>query len=307
MATGDQTEAKTDDEPAEGGEADLPKAEPKVDTYEVNEVKAEPSQAQPKNRRERRAAALQEADGRATKWERDATETRQRYERLDREFAEFRGKIEERDRQSQQRQPSKHADALKNLRSQWETHAAAAVDSKIDAGTRRQHIERAHELETEIARAQYKMFQEEHAANAPADQSAAREAAAKEEQYLEARFPWLEGNEEAHGYSWSKFRGLVAAGKPANRATMVEACTFVAKQFGFGGSTDNPNGNSRRFAAVPGGESGDDDDSPMTVRVGEAEKKLARAMFPKESEGDAVRLWIKEVAGPATKAKRNSA
>lgn len=252
----------------------------------------------PMNRNERRASALKTQTDRADKWERDAHQALERAERVERDFNEFKRGQEERQRAGDQtRQQSQHMDKLKNLRSQWRTFAATAANAKVDATTRQEAVDRAEEIELEMSRLQHKMFREEEQASAPADDREQREAAAKEEQYLEARFPWLEGNGEAHGYAWSKFRSLIAAGRPPNRATMVEACTFIAAKFGFGGTNGNgTNGNSRRYAAVPGGEgAGGEESSRGGPPKTDNNYRLAMGVYPELAKEAAFSKWSKRM------------
>lgn len=292
----------------EGGDDAEAVAVPATDEYKVEKVDREAETPKPRNRAERRKDAMREATTKREAAEAEARTAREEAAQARRELAEIRGRLDERDRHNAQSAPSKHQDTLDGLRSQWETHAAAAVNPKLDEATRRDHIKRAHALETEMTRVQYKMFREEEQRDQPADQSEARRAAEREEAYLVSRFPWLEDNEEAHGYAWTKFNALVKAGRPRNRATMVEACTHVAKIHGFGGTANGDgNGNSRRYAAVDSGEGASGEDSPMTIRISEADKGLARALYPGDDEATAIRKFMKEVAVPHVRSKQKSA
>jgi hypothetical protein len=283
-------------------DAPEPVAEPAVEEFKVEKVEPEPRV----NRSARRTNVMREISTAKERAETEARAARDETAKALRELAELRGRFDERERSSQSSQPSKHQEAIEGLRSQWETHAAAAANPKIDESTRRDHVKRAYALEMEIARAQHKMFRDEEATNAPPDQREARDAIERESRYIEGRFPWMEDNKRASRLVFAEFESLVEDGRPRARATMLEACTKIAKQFGFGGREQSaPTG--RRFAMVPGGEGAADDDGPMTVRVTDADKRLARAMYPSESEGDAVKKWMKEVAVPHVRAKRESA
>lgn len=290
---------------AEDIEVDGESAEPEVtpeapvEEFEVKPVDREAETPKPKtgNRTTRRADAITAEKTARERAETTARAAQEKADRLEREFSDFRAEQQARQRQAEASQPSPHLATLKSLRSRWETHAAAAVNPRLDEASRRKHIDDAHDLELEMGRVQHKMFREEEAKDAPDDQSEQRAAAQREQQYLEARFPWLEGSAKMNRRVWAEFEGLAEDGRPRNRATMVEACANIAKQFNLGGKdTGGGNGSSRRYGAIPGGEGGGGGDSPRSIRVGEAEKKLARAMFPQAGPEEAVKLWVKEMA-----------
>lgn len=250
------------------------------------------------DRRTRRANAMKEERAKREAAEADTARMRQEIAEARREAAEIRGRLEEREKRERDSQPSPHREKLKNMRSQWEMHAANAANPKLDAESRRKAIDAAHELEYEMQRVTYQALREEEQRNAPPDDSERVRAAEKEQAWLENKFQWLEGNDEAHGYAISKFRSLVASGRPSNRATMVEACTFIAKKFGFGGTETRDNGNSRRFAMVPGGDA-EGDEAPRGYQLKSkndviAAEKLAMKLYPKLSKEDAVKKYTKE-------------
>lgn len=262
-----------------------------------DQTEAKTPAERPQNRTERRKNALREASDRADKYKADYERLQRETEATRRELAEMRGRMDEQARANQQSQPSQHDIKLKNLRSQWETHAAASQNQKLDAATRQQHLERAWEIENEMAETQFLRVQEKHKQSAPPDDSAQRIAAAQEEQYLEARFPWLEGNKRAHGFAWTEFEALVAEGRPRNRATMVQACTTVAAKFGFGGQNGNgANANSRRYATVPSGEgAGGEESTRGAPPKTDGNYRLAMGLYPELGKEAAFAKWSRKM------------
>lgn len=286
--TGDTGAEETDVEPAEG------------------DRQAAADTEKPKSKRDqRRANRFQEERNARARAEQELGELRGRYSGLEQQFNEFRQQIERDKQQAQQSNASSEAkNRITGLRQQARNFLVQSAQAK-DPATAQQLLDKHDALMDEADDLRDEMRDEarwEKRRGELQNQGPSAELMG-EQMYFLSKYPWLDGNVEAQKMIRARFEGLVESGKrQANRATMEEAVTGIAKLLRLGGTPNGASDRSRQVYAGMGQRDGEVDDSPSVgsvtaedVENSRAHRKLALLLYSDLEPKQAYAKYAKEI------------
>jgi len=282
-------DTETDAEPVETTEPAAP---------ERNEIRAADDRPPRKDRRV--ATKLDYKAELKARDEQIAVERNER-NRLEREFAELRGRFTERDQNTPKKDP--YADEIAEL------DKAAKADLKAAAAAMEKNPQEAERLVDEhnkkmrkISRLEFK--QEQEASQAEARKNAPQPLSPQEYsdgERVVQEFPWITSNTQARVIVDDLIARMTASGQPRNYTTFKAAAAYVAQSLGLGGQTPPSNEQRQRYGGVRGGEgaNGGSTTTAAPVEMGKHQVALARALANREGKGasdaEAQEAWMKKV------------
>lgn len=239
-------------------------------------------------------AAQRERDEIKKRFETEAQER----QRLANELAEMRGRLEERQQQTQQvDRQAQTKSKIAELRKQAKFHLFLSAKATDQATADREWDEHkrledeANDLRDDMRdEARWEKRRGEITSNLP-DPTAQAEV-----NFLNTRFPWLEGSKKAQALADVHMREMIAAGSPATRETAVAAIAWAGKTLGLGGNGTAPtNGQRALYNGIPSGEGAGSGNERKTIKMGRHEEAMARAAYPHLEAKDAYKQWAKDV------------
>lgn len=293
------------DTQTETSETEAPDVEPVEATEDVQvpaDVDKTPVERPVSDRQSRKAKRLdvEAAERRAQEFQQTLERERAEGVRRDREIAEMRGRLEERQRQTQTQ--DKHAETkskIADLRKQAKAHLFFSSQAKDQAAAEKEWDDHQR-LTDEANRLMWKMDSESEWENRRGEfsQQIPDQGMLQERNYIATKYPWVESSIEGRSLADGKYTALVNGGSPQGRQTMEVALTWAAKTLGLGGNGAGPSDHQRRlYSGVPGGEgAGGGGDGAKTIRVGRHEEAMAKAAYPHLEAKDAVKQWAKDVS-----------
>lgn len=252
------------------------------------------------DRKSRKQARLdvEAADKRANEVQQELQRERAEGQRRDRELAEMRGRLEERERRGEN--VDKQTDTVKKigeLRKQARAQLYFASRAGDEAAAEKAWAEHdrlndeANDLRDELRDApRWEKRRGELAQNMPNPAVAATLSG------HETQFPWLLSNQEAVSRADAELTRLVQSGHPFNRQTAVMALAWTAKAMGLGGHTPPTSAQRAAYGGVPGGEGAGGGGGPRTIKMGRHEEAMAKAAYPQLEAKDAFKQWAKDIA-----------
>lgn len=224
---------------------------------------------------------------------------RQERQRIDRELAEVRGRLAERDRSTQSE--DKHAqtrDKIAALRKQAKAHLFFSSQAKDPTQAEKEWDEHQRLMdEADDLRDSIRDEGRWEKRRGEIQQQGGDPQVAQERAYLSAKYPFLEDNLEARALADAKFKVLVGSGKPRSRQTMEQAITDAARTLGLGGQSTPTNAERMRYGGIPSGEGPGNGTERRTIKMGRHEEALAKAAYPHLEAKDAYKQWAKDIAG----------
>lgn len=215
--------------------------------------------------------------------------------RLEREFAELRGRFSER-----------HA-------KDTEVDYEAKIESLQDKAN--QHLANAHAAGTNQALAKSEMaaYYATMREITRTDLAAERAKEQKEQQSQQQQaqdlpphvqqdivrifheFPGVRNNPQALREADMLIDSMVREGHPNSYVTFKAAVTQVAAAYKLGGNGAPSNAARQRFAGVGSGEGDGGSSGPRVVKMGDHQRKMAEARYPELSAEQAHQKWAKEI------------
>lgn len=287
---------------------DTPDVTPEEATTDV-EVKTgsedkTPVDRQPTDRKSRKAQRLdvEAAERRANEFKQTLETERQERLRIDRELAEMRGRLEERQRSTQtQDKTAERQSKINQLRQQAKSHLSmsaqlAAAGRTAEADKAWDEYQRLND-EADDVRDELRDEKRWESRRAEIQQGMPDPQAAQALIGFEGQYPWLTSNKEAVETADIRLTWLVNNGRPFNRQTVNEALAWTAKQMALGGHSAPSDQQRRLYGGVPGGEGpGSGGEGPKTIKMGRHEEALARAAYPQLEAKDAYKQWAKDIS-----------
>ena len=276
--------------------------EPEAREVTVETAPEERPAAEPRSIRQGRKA--QRLDVESAQRERDEIKARfqteaQERQRLATELAEIRGRLQERQQQTQQVDKNEQTKSkISELRKQAKFHLFLSAKAQ-DQSTADKEWDEHKRLEDEANDLRDDMRDDARWEKRRGEitSSMPDPAMQAERQYIDARFPWLEGSQEAQALADGRMRVLTKSGRPANRETAMEAITWAGQKLGLGGGGTVPtNGQRQLYSGIPSGEGAGGGDSRKTIKMGRDEEALARAAYSHLEPKQAYKQWAKDMA-----------
>jgi hypothetical protein len=264
----------------------------------VERPTAEPRQS----RQERKAKRL---DVESAQRERDEIKARfeteaQERQRLATELAEIRGRLQERQQQTQQIDKNEQTKSkVAELRKQAKFHLFLSAKAQ-DQATADKEWDEHKRLEDEANDLRDEMRDAERWEKRRGEitQSLPNGSAQAERARIDAKFPWLEASEEAQALADARMKALLKSGRPGSRETAYEAIAWAGQKLGLGGGGGSPtNGQRQLYSGIPSGEGpGGGGDNRKTIKMGRHEEALARAAYSHLEAKDAYKQWAKDMS-----------
>jgi hypothetical protein len=223
-------------------------------------------------------------------------------QRIDRELAEMRGRLTERERSTQTQ--DKHAqtrDKIAALRKQAKAHLFFSAQAKDPTQSEKEWEEHQRLMdEADDLRDSMRDESRWEKRRGEIQQTGVDPGLIQEKMYFAAKFPFLDGNRRVQALADAEFSELVQGGRPANRQTMEQAITSAAKTLGLGGQSQPTESQRARYGGVPAGEGAAGGNEPRKIRVGRQEDALAKAAMnvinPHLDSKAAVKEWARLMA-----------
>jgi hypothetical protein len=283
------TDTETDAEPVEAAEPAAP---------ERNEVRTADDRP---SRKERRAAKGMDFKAELKARDEQIALERNERSRLEREFAELRGRFAERAESTPKKDP--YADQIAELEkaAKADLKAAAAAMEKNPAEAERlvdEHNKKMREITLLAVEQRQQAKQAEAQKNAP--QPLSPQEYSDGERVVQ-EFPWITSNTQARVIVDDLIARMTASGQPRNYTTFKAAAAYVAQSLGLGGQTPPSNEQRQRYGGVRGGEgaNGGSTTTAAPVEMGKHQVALARALANREGKGasdaEAQEAWMKKV------------
>jgi hypothetical protein len=284
---------ETEEAPAlEEATTDVEVTAPDVDKTPVER----PQQSERKNRKAQRLD-VEAAQRARDEIQKTLEAERAERQRIDRELAEMRGRLTERERSTQTQ--DKHAqtrDKIAALRKQAKAHLFFSAQAK-DPNQSEKEWEEHQRLMDEADDLRDSMRDESRWEKRRGEiQQGVNPEVLQEKMYFSAKFPFLEGNRRAQALADAEFSELVQGGRPANRQTMEQAITSAAKTLGLGGQSAPTESQRARYGGIPAGEGAGGGNERRTIKMGRHEEALAKAAYPQLEAKDAYKEWAKSMA-----------
>lgn len=278
---------------------------PEVETETVEAPAAEPEQLTPVERPSRADRKRQRIDVEAATREKEEIKQRLaaaelREQQRAQEIAELRGRMEERQRQTQT--TDKHAETkskIAELRKQAKAHLYFSSQAKSPEAAEKEWdryqelLDEADDLRDNIrAEGRWEKQRGELSSQIP-DPAMQREAAV-----ITARFPWLASNRKAQQIADAHINDIMATtGRPYSMEMGIEAVAWAGKVLGIGGHQAPTNGQRALYGGVSGGEgSGGGESRPRTPPRTIGNEKLAQAAYRHLDAKAAWKAWTRDMA-----------
>lgn len=220
---------------------------------------------------------------------------RQERSRLEREFAELKGRFVERHSKDNEVDYEAKIESLQDKANQHLANAHAAGQNQALA---KQEMANYYKVMREISRTDREAERAKEAQEQQGQQQQAQELPPQVQSDIVRifhEFPWMRTNHSARYESDLLIDSMVRDGHPNNYATFRAAAAQVAQAHSLGGRQAPSNAARQRFAGVGGGEGDGGSSAPRTVKMGDHQRRMAEARYPELSAEQAHVKWAKEI------------